>query len=252
MTEDLLTPFEDNSTIPPNDTPVKTATIFVRDGNAKTAKQKNILSDTIQQEEVKALERLVKEVNANRQQFPNDRIVVSYPDYPNGPDPESSSEKSAWIPAETRQTLLDKLLNNVPLTIALSQLNILQFAFQYWKNRAEKSLIEAKNQLDLIKPQDIKYVDFIFSINSALETSKEILIRSIKMHGSRDWRANAWLLERRAPEFVKALPVQKVIVEDTRTQTHEVKSVNDDLAKYRSYLVNLDPIEDIEPKQLEA
>lgn len=250
MTKNLEDIFGDNSTTPGDTQSQKSSHVTIRQDYPKEVRQK-VLSKKIQTSEVEALERLVESIKNTRNDIAPKQFVINYPEYPEGPDPDNSNEKSAWIPGETRLELYDKLLNNVPLTIALSQLNILQFSFNYWKNRAEDALIKAKNQLDEILPCEVKYVEFIFSINSAIETSKEILIRSIKMHGSRDWRANAWLLERRSPEFVKALPVQKVIVQDTRTEVREVKTVNDDIQKYKSYLSGL-IIEDIETtKQIE-
>ena len=66
----------------------------------------------------------------------------------------------------------------------------------YYKTRAAR---EAGIDSDTLTAWERKYPDFSASIKKAEEDRKDSILTRISLHGATDWKALAWLLERKYP-----------------------------------------------------
>lgn len=75
------------------------------------------------------------------------------------------------------------------LTFSVQRQGITYQTFLNWMKKGKES-----------KTQSGKFFDFFEAIKKAQEEGKNTLVKAIKKAGSKNWQANAWLLERMYPD----------------------------------------------------
>jgi hypothetical protein len=218
--------------------------VTVEHRGSSTGKQnKKVISLTLLKEDISKLEAFVKKTKVNPVTLVD---LASQPGYPIGPDREDILECNCWITLEDRELLYERIAQSIPLIIAIHAIGISEITLRYWIRRASDTITSC-NTGAVLKQCDVKYVEFIHSINRNAAVSQEILIRKINIAGYTDWKALAWLAERTYPNLFSGNA--KVIINnsnsnsiDTQPKMKDVKSIVYDLSEYAKHFDGIDSV----------
>ena len=101
--------------------------------------------------------------------------------------------------AVVTDAILTAIRAGVPHSVAAALAGVPPATFSKWRQRALAHL-EARDAGRPLKPADSPYAVFWMEVEKASAHSESRLVSLIAVAAQRDWRAAAWMLERRFPE----------------------------------------------------
>lgn len=97
-----------------------------------------------------------------------------------------------------RRLIIANIKGNLPLSAAATRSGISAKTLKRWLSKGYQALINDDNGLPVTK-EDAEYVQFYLDYSEAEGAAQADLLYNLQ--GTDDWRASAWLLERRHKDF---------------------------------------------------
>jgi hypothetical protein len=96
--------------------------------------------------------------------------------------------------------IAEALRQGFPFELAAAMGGVTRMTLYNWRRRGERALEVAAQAGMAVHKREAPFAELAFSIQRALAEWELKQIQAIAEAGKRDWRAAAWLLERRYPD----------------------------------------------------